>query len=95
MTDFKSGISRAHIVGWVLTVLLSVSGAAGGAVISMNTKMYSNDKRIELVELRVTMLEQDRNEWRKSNKDLMDAISDVKVLLTELKATKADRRFLP
>lgn len=95
MSNIQSGINKSQIIGWVLTILLSVSGAAGGAILSMNAKTYSNDKRIELVELRVSMLEADKDEWRKSSQDLLDAISEVKGLVIELKATKADRKYLP
>lgn len=95
MSNIQSGINKSQIIGWVLTILLSISGAAGGAILSMNAKMYSNDKRIELVELRVSMLEADKDEWRQSSQDLLDAISEVKGLVIELKATKADRKYLP
>jgi len=95
MSNIQSGINKSQIIGWVLTILLSISGAAGGAILSMNAKMYSNDKRIELVELRVSMLESDKDEWRKSSQDLLAAISEVKGLVIELKATKADRKYLP
>jgi len=88
-------ITKATMIGWVLTVLMSISGAAGGAILSINSKMYSNDKRIELIELRVSMLETERSERQKSDKDLLDAITEVKGLVIELKATKADRKYIP
>lgn len=82
MSHCEGSISKATIIGWVITVVLSVSASYA----TINARVYEVEKQIELLKLQQSNTDEVLNEIR-------PMFVEIKESIAELKALKADKKF--
>ena len=81
---------RFTIVGWIITIIISIAGAYG----TITSKVYEVDKRISIVEQRLSILEASDDKQNKRMQETRDMFYDIKSDISELKSLKADKHFI-
>ena len=81
---------KMTVVGWIITVVLSVAGAYG----TITSKIYEVDKRISIVEQRLSILESSDDKQNTLMQETRNMFYDIKTDIAELKSLKADKKFV-
>nr|DAT27605.1 MAG TPA: hypothetical protein [Caudoviricetes sp.] len=75
------GITKANVVGWLLTVALSVMAAYG----TINARIYEVEKKIELLQMQITEDGKKIDQQANDMKDIREMFNRIDKNLIELK----------
>jgi len=89
----REGISKSNLIGWSLTIALSILGAWG----TINARVYEIEKQIELFRLEINNMKIIQSEQQATNKEIMRIVNRIDKGVTEIQGKldlKADKKFV-
>lgn len=88
----ESGISKANMIGWLLTITLSVFGAWG----AMSSRVYAVEKEIELLKLEMKSTEEFRKQQASDINEIKLMFYNIEKTMVEMNgrmALKEDKKW--
>ena len=87
-------ITKATMIGWIVTVGLSIFGSYA----TINARVYELEKRVELVQLQIDNTKSVQVEQSKAIDEIKVMFGDIKIGISEINGKlnlKADKKFTP
>lgn len=89
----ESGITRVTIIGWVLTVAISL----GGAWAAVDARVYNVEGRVNVLKVEISNQQSIQDKQEKSLNEIKDMFMEIKDNITEINGNlklKADRKYV-
>ena len=89
----ENRITKATMIGWILTIAISL----GGAWMAVNARVYEVEKQIDLLKLQMSTEQVSQARQDKSLDEIHSMFQDIKNSMTDMNGKmnmKADRKYI-